>query len=85
MRRHSAHDEMQVVVGDVVLVLVAHHLECFFFAAITAGVMLEGRLYFPVMNLVPMALVVVTTRMLMQERISLTTSSASTIREGGER
>ena len=54
---HGAHDEVQVVVGDVVLILVVHHLERFFLAAVTVLVGAEGRLHFPVVNLVPVVLV----------------------------
>lgn len=57
MRGHGAHDEVQVVVGDVVLILVVHHLERFFLAAVTVLVGAESRLHFPIVDLMPVALV----------------------------
>lgn len=49
---HGAHDEMQVPRRDVVLILLAHHLQCFGLGFITAIVVDERGLDYPVVDLV---------------------------------
>ena len=51
MRGHGAHDEVQVVLRDVLTVLLLHHLQCFLFGLVAVLVVVERGLHFPVVDL----------------------------------
>ena len=51
MRGHGAHNEMQVMLRDVLAVLLLHHLQGFVFRLVATLVVVERGLHFPVMYL----------------------------------
>ena len=56
MGLHRAHDQMQVPLGDVLLVLPGHHRQGFLFGFIAAFVIDERRLDLPIVDLVFMGM-----------------------------